>query len=50
MCPVYVAGLIGAGDRKRVQPVAPRDGEVGYEDQLRHFIAIGDRDAAPLRA
>jgi hypothetical protein len=22
MCPVYVAGLIGAGDRKSVQPMA----------------------------
>ena len=38
MCPVYVAGLIGAGDRKSVQPMAARDGEVGY-DQLHHFIA-----------
>ena len=27
MCPVYVAGLIGAGDRKSVQPMAARDGE-----------------------
>jgi SRSO17 transposase len=35
MCPVYVAGLIGAGDRKSVQPMAARDGEVGY-DQLHH--------------
>ena len=37
MCPVYVAGLIGAGDRKSVQPMAARDGEVGY-NQLHHFI------------
>jgi SRSO17 transposase len=37
MCPVYVAGLIGAGDRKSVQPMAARDGEVGY-DQLHPFI------------
>ena len=47
MCPVYVAGLIGAGDRKSVQPMAARDGEVGY-DQLHHFIAGGVWDAAPL--
>jgi SRSO17 transposase len=46
-CPVYVAGLIGAGDRKSVQPMAARDGEVGY-DQLHHFIAGGVWDAAPL--
>ena len=44
MCPVYVAGLIGAGDRKSVQPMAARDGEVGY-DQLHHFIASGMWDA-----
>ncbi len=47
MCPVYVAGLIGAGDRKSVQPMAAREGEVGY-DQLHHFIASGVWDAAPL--
>ena len=38
MCPVYVAGLIGPGDRKSVQPMAARAGEVGY-DQLHHFVA-----------
>src|SRR3984957_15776795 len=47
MCPVYVAGLIGVGDRKSVQPMAARDGEVSY-DQLHHFIASGVWDAAPL--
>ncbi len=47
MCPAYVAGLIGAGDRKSVQPIAARDGQVGY-DQLHHFIASGVWDAAPL--
>ena len=31
MRPAYVAGLIGAGDRKSVQPMAARDGEVGYD-------------------
>jgi SRSO17 transposase len=45
--PGLCAGLIGAGDRKSVQPMAARDGEVGY-DQLRHFIASGVWDAVPL--
>jgi len=47
MCPAYVAGLIGAGDRKSVQLMAARDDQVGY-DQLHHFIADGVWDAAPL--
>ena len=47
MCPAYVAGLIGAGDRKSVQPMAERDAEVDY-DQLHHFIASGAWDAAPF--
>src|SRR3974390_733251 len=47
MCPAFVVGLIGAGERKSVQPMAARDGEVGY-DQLHHFIASGAWDAAPL--
>jgi hypothetical protein len=33
MCPAYVAGLLDAGDRKSVQPMAARDEQVGY-DQL----------------
>jgi SRSO17 transposase len=47
MCPAYVAGLIGPGDRKSVQPMAARDGAVSY-DQLHHFVASGIWDAAPL--
>ena len=47
MCPAYIAGLIGAGDRKSVQPMAARDGEVGY-DQLHHFITGRAWDTAPL--
>jgi len=47
MCPAYVAGLIGAGDRKSVQPMAARDGGVNY-DQLHHFIVGGAWDSAPL--
>jgi len=47
MCPAYIAGLIGAGDGKSVQPMAGRDGDVGY-DQLHHFIVSGVWDMAPL--
>jgi SRSO17 transposase len=49
MCPAYVAGLIGPGDRKSVQPMAARDAGVSY-DQLHHFIADGVWDSAPLEA
>ena len=49
MCPAYVAGLIGAGDRKSVQPMAARDHQVGY-DQLHHFVAAGVWDSGPLEA
>jgi SRSO17 transposase len=47
ICPAYVAGLIGIGERKSVQPMAMRDGSIGY-DQLHHFIAAGRWDATPL--
>ena len=47
MCPLYVAGLIGPGDRKSVQPMAARLAP-GDDDQLHHFIADGVWDAAPL--
>ncbi len=49
MCPLYIAGLIGPGDRKSVQPMAARAGEVGY-DQLHHFVAAGIWDSTPLEA
>lgn len=49
MCPLYVAGLIGPGDRKSIQPMAARDGIVGY-DQLHHFVAAGTWDSAPVEA
>jgi SRSO17 transposase len=49
MCPAYIAGLIGPGDRKSVHPMARRAGEVGY-DQLHHFVAAGVWDSAPLEA
>jgi SRSO17 transposase len=47
MCPAYMAGLIGPGDRKSVQPMAARDEEVSY-DRLHHFIGSGLWDEAPL--
>ncbi len=47
MCPAHIAGLIGTGDRKSVQPMAARDGEVGYE-QLHHLIASGAWNTPPL--
>ena len=47
MCPAYVAGLIGPGDRKSIQPMAARDAGVTY-DQLHHFIGSGVWDAARL--
>jgi SRSO17 transposase len=49
MCPLYVGGLIGPGDRKSVQPMATRFAPGDY-DQLHHFIAAGVWDAAPLEA
>lgn len=49
MCPAYIAGLIGPGDRKSIQPMAARAGDASY-DQLHHFVASGVWDAAPLEA
>ena len=42
MCPLYVAGLIGPGDRKSVQPMAERLAPGDY-DRLHHFSAFGMR-------
>jgi hypothetical protein len=47
MCPLYLSGLIGPGDRKSVQPMAERFAPGDY-DQLHHFVAAGVWDAAPL--
>src|SRR5580692_8098872 len=47
MCPVYVSGLIGPGDRKSIQPMADRLA-VGACDQLHHFIAAGVWDATAV--
>src|SRR3974390_2901835 len=45
MCPVYVSGLIGPGDRKSIQPMAERVAPGSY-DQLHHFVSAGVWDAA----
>ncbi len=39
MCPLYVAGLIGPGERKSLQPIAARLAPADY-DQLHHFVAV----------
>ncbi len=44
MCPLYMSGLIGPGDRKSIQPMAKRLAFGDY-DQLHHFIAAGVWDA-----
>jgi SRSO17 transposase len=49
MCPLYVAGLIGPGERKSVQPMAQRLG-LGSHDPLHHFVSASIWDAAPLEA
>jgi SRSO17 transposase len=47
MCPLYVSGLIGPGDRKSIAPMAERLA-LGEYDQLHHFIAAGVWDAMPV--
>jgi len=47
MCPLYVAGLIGPGERKSVGPMSERLAPGDY-DQLHHFVSSGVWDAAPL--
>jgi SRSO17 transposase len=47
MCPLYVSGLIGPGDRKSIQPMAKRLALSEY-DQLHHFIAAGVWEASPV--
>jgi SRSO17 transposase len=49
MCPLYVSGLIGPGDRKSIAPMAKRLA-LGDYDQLHHFVAAGVWDARPLEA
>lgn len=47
MCPLYVSGLIGPGDRKSIEPMAERFAP-GHYDRLHHFISDGLWDAVPL--
>ena len=47
MFPLYVAGLIGPGDRKSIGPIAERLAPGDY-DQLHHFVSAGVWGEAPL--
>jgi SRSO17 transposase len=49
MCPAYVTGLIGPGERKSIQPMAERLAP-GCYDRLHHFISSGVWDVAPVEA
>jgi SRSO17 transposase len=49
MCPRYVAGLIGPGERKSIQPMAERLG-LSTHDRLHHCVSAGIWDMAPLEA
>lgn len=49
MCPLYVAGLIGPGERKSIQPMAERL-RLSTHDRLHHFISSAAWDATPLEA
>src|SRR2546426_1678992 len=49
MCPLYVAGLIGPGDRQSGPPMAKRLAP-GDHDQQHHFVAAGGWGTAPLEA
>jgi len=49
MCPVYISGLIGPGDRKSIEPMAERLA-LDHYDRLHHFISDGIWDAGPLEA
>lgn len=49
MCPLYVAGLIGPGERKSMQPMAERLDPARY-DRFHHFISDGLWDEVPLEA
>jgi SRSO17 transposase len=47
MAPLYVRGLLGAGGRKSIQPMAERLGLASH-DPLHHFISSVAWDDAPL--
>jgi len=45
---LYVAGLIGPGERKSIEPVAARIARDCY-DRLHHFIPDGIWDRTPVK-
>ena len=47
MCPLYVAGLLGPGERKSMEPMAARVA-AGRYDRLHHFICDGVWDSGSL--
>ena len=47
MCPLYVAGLIGPGDRKSIGPMAEQVAPGDY-DRLHHFVSDRVWDEGPL--
>lgn len=47
MCPLYVVGLIGPGERKSMEPMAARVA-AGRYDRLHHFICDGVWDSGSL--
>jgi SRSO17 transposase len=50
MCPIYVAGPIGPGERKSLQPIAARLAPGAYDHRLHHFVSAGVWDEGPLEA
>ena len=46
MCPVYISGLIGPGDRKSIQPMAERIALGAYDRH--HFVSAEVWDMAPV--
>src|SRR3974390_3502729 len=49
MCPAYISGLIGPGDRKSIQPMA-EGVALGAYDQLHYLVSAGLGDVAPVDA
>lgn len=49
MCPLYVSGLIGPGDRKSVQPMAARL-SLGDYDQLHHLSLMASESELLIQA
>ena len=47
MCPLYIGGLIGPGERKSIEPMSARVAPGRY-DRLHHFISEGGWEAGRL--